>query len=143
VFLFSKKLFLLISDEASSIAEESIENHASMENIENIEENIEEEAEEITNKKVEIPVFPQAPQPEPETIPMSISSSDDFLPGEFVAPAPQIEEEAEEAPQPEIFHPHFHSLNWNAALILSFDARKRRLCSLFTVCFLVSWIQVL
>ena len=119
---YSEEALLTISDEASSIAEESIENHASLENIENIEENIEEEAEEITNKKVELPVFPQAPQPEPETIPMSISSSDDFLPGEFVAPAPQIEEEAEEAPQPEIF-PSTLSL---AELERSLDIELRR-----------------
>ncbi|OQB95454.1 MAG: hypothetical protein BWX81_01962 [Spirochaetes bacterium ADurb.Bin110] len=88
------------SEEALSAAQENIENPAIQENIENIEE---EQPEEIAQKEVKTSEITQAAQPESEAIPMSLSSSDDFLPGEFVAPAPQAEEETEEVSPSEVF----------------------------------------
>ncbi len=88
------------SEEALSAAQENIENPAIQENIENIEE---EQPEEIAQKEVKTSEITQAAQPESEAIPMSLSSSDDFLPGEFVAPAPQAEEEIEEVSPSEVF----------------------------------------
>ncbi|HPL71119.1 MAG TPA: hypothetical protein PLM50_03720, partial [Rectinema sp.] len=59
--------------------------------------------EEIAQKEVRAPENIQAAQSESEAIPKPLSSSDDFLPGEFVAPAPQTDEETEEVPLPEVF----------------------------------------
>jgi len=96
------------SEEALSATQENINNTAVQETIENIEEEAaaaeeEEEEEEIAQKEVKAPENIQASQSESEAIPKPLSSSDDFLPGEFVAPAPQTEEETEEVPLPEVF----------------------------------------
>ena len=99
------------SEEALSATQENIKNPAVQETIENIEEEAKAEAaaeeeereEEIAQKEVRAPENIQAAQSESEAIPKPLSSSDDFLPGEFVAPAPQIEEETEEVPLPEVF----------------------------------------
>jgi len=96
------------SEEALSATQENIKNPAVQETIENIEEEAaaaeeEEEEEEIAQKEVKAPENIQASQSESEAIPKPLSSSDDFLPGEFVAPAPQTEEETEEVPLPEVF----------------------------------------
>jgi hypothetical protein len=107
------------SEEALSATQENIKNPAVQETIENIEEEAEaeaaeaeaaaeaaaeeEEEEEIAQKEVRAPENIQAAQSESEAIPKPLSSSDDFLPGEFVAPAPQTEEETEEVPLPEVF----------------------------------------
>lgn len=99
------------SEEALSATQENIKNPAVQETIENIEEEAKAEAaaeeeereEEIAQKEVRAPENIQAAQSESEAIPKPLSSSDDFLPGEFVAPAPQIEEETEEVPMPEVF----------------------------------------
>lgn len=101
------------SEEALSATQENIKNPAVQETIENIEEEAKAEAaaeeeeeereEEIAQKEVRAPENIQAAQSESEAIPKPLSSSDDFLPGEFVAPAPQTEEETEEVPLPEVF----------------------------------------
>ncbi len=101
------------SEEALSATQENIKNPAVQETIENIEEEAKAEAaaeeeeeereEEIAQKEVRAPENIQAAQSESEAIPKPLSSSDDFLPGEFVAPAPQTDEETEEVPLPEVF----------------------------------------